>query len=244
MGGYPCLMRPISLITPYKNRLRGVAQQRFNAHHARARSVIERAFGMMKTRSFSVPWRWMSHLCQMSLCVALCFTMYVWAMMMSYRWMRRTLKSPSGKRCPEEVPCETALQISCPHFSVFHRNKIIVDKNTDKSLKHHIHSTHLTYYIHSHKNDQGGWSLPEPGPSRGFFLHGSFPLSLLPLCLLDQRPIQSNIGPLLPLHLSPLPFDFEGLRPLHHLAHERHAVPPLTHSFLAPSRWLSHFLQA
>ena len=27
-GGYPCLMRPISLITPYKNPLRGVAQQR------------------------------------------------------------------------------------------------------------------------------------------------------------------------------------------------------------------------
>jgi len=25
------------------------------------------------------------------------------------------------------VPCETALQISCPHFSVFHRDTIIVD---------------------------------------------------------------------------------------------------------------------
>ncbi|XP_046905803.1 putative nuclease HARBI1 isoform X3 [Hypomesus transpacificus] len=53
-GGYPCLLRPISLITPYKNPLRGVAQQRFNAHHARARSVIERAFGMMKTRWRSI----------------------------------------------------------------------------------------------------------------------------------------------------------------------------------------------
>ncbi|XP_046907191.1 putative nuclease HARBI1 [Hypomesus transpacificus] len=81
-GGYPCLLRPISLITPYKNPLRGVAQQR----------------------------------------------------------------------------------------------------NTDRSLKHRIHSTHPTHYTHT--NDQGGWSHPKPGPFRGFFLHGSFSSSLLPLCLL------------------------------------------------------------
>ncbi|KAJ3582148.1 hypothetical protein NHX12_015828, partial [Muraenolepis orangiensis] len=49
-GGYPCLQQPLPLITPYKRPIRGVAAQRFNAHHSRARSIIERAFGMMKTR--------------------------------------------------------------------------------------------------------------------------------------------------------------------------------------------------
>ncbi|KAJ3610329.1 hypothetical protein NHX12_022422 [Muraenolepis orangiensis] len=49
-GGYPCLQQPLPLITPYKRPIRGVAAQRFNGHHSRARSIIERAFGMMKTR--------------------------------------------------------------------------------------------------------------------------------------------------------------------------------------------------
>ncbi|XP_019208221.2 putative nuclease HARBI1 [Oreochromis niloticus] len=49
-GGYPCLQHPLPLITPYKRPVHGVGAQRFNAHHARACSVIERAFGMMKTR--------------------------------------------------------------------------------------------------------------------------------------------------------------------------------------------------
>ncbi|KAJ3583100.1 hypothetical protein NHX12_034462, partial [Muraenolepis orangiensis] len=49
-GGYPCLQQPLPLITPYKRPIRGVAAQRFNGHHSRARSIIERAFGMMKAR--------------------------------------------------------------------------------------------------------------------------------------------------------------------------------------------------
>ncbi|KAK0152126.1 Protein ALP1-like [Merluccius polli] len=49
-GGYPCLQHPLPLITPYKRPLQGVGPQRFNGHHSRARSIIERAFGMMKTR--------------------------------------------------------------------------------------------------------------------------------------------------------------------------------------------------
>ncbi|KAJ3584066.1 hypothetical protein NHX12_014562, partial [Muraenolepis orangiensis] len=49
-GGYPCLQQPLPLITPYKRPIRGVAAQRFNGHHSRARFIIERAFGMMKTR--------------------------------------------------------------------------------------------------------------------------------------------------------------------------------------------------
>ncbi|CAI5660730.1 unnamed protein product [Oreochromis niloticus] len=49
-GGYPCLQRPLPLITLYKRPVRGVGAQRFNSHHSRARSIIERALGMMKTR--------------------------------------------------------------------------------------------------------------------------------------------------------------------------------------------------
>ncbi|XP_055079761.1 putative nuclease HARBI1 [Periophthalmus magnuspinnatus] len=49
-GGYPCLQRPLPLITPYKRPVQGVGAQRFNFHHSKARSIIERAFGMMKTR--------------------------------------------------------------------------------------------------------------------------------------------------------------------------------------------------
>ncbi|XP_038129743.1 protein ALP1-like [Cyprinodon tularosa] len=49
-GGYPCLQHPLPLITPFKRPVQGVGAQRFNSHHSRARSIIERAFGMMKTR--------------------------------------------------------------------------------------------------------------------------------------------------------------------------------------------------
>ncbi|XP_067270852.1 putative nuclease HARBI1 [Pseudorasbora parva] len=49
-GGYPCLQHPLPLITPYRRPVQGVGAQRFNLHHSRARSIIERAFGMMKTR--------------------------------------------------------------------------------------------------------------------------------------------------------------------------------------------------
>ncbi|KAL3999235.1 nuclease HARBI1 [Sarotherodon galilaeus] len=49
-GGYPCLQRPLPLITPYKRPVQGVGAQCFNSHHSRARSIIERAFGMMKNR--------------------------------------------------------------------------------------------------------------------------------------------------------------------------------------------------
>ncbi|XP_033935689.1 uncharacterized protein [Pseudochaenichthys georgianus] len=45
---------PASNITPYKRPLQGVGPQRFNSHHSRARSIIERAFGVMKTRFRSI----------------------------------------------------------------------------------------------------------------------------------------------------------------------------------------------
>nr|XP_054595132.1 putative nuclease HARBI1 [Nothobranchius furzeri] len=53
-GGYPCLQHPLPLITPYKQVVLGVGAQRFNSHHSRARCIIERAFGMMKTRFWTI----------------------------------------------------------------------------------------------------------------------------------------------------------------------------------------------
>ncbi|XP_045912211.1 putative nuclease HARBI1 isoform X2 [Micropterus dolomieu] len=44
------LQHPLLLITPYKRPIQGVGAQRFNSHHFRARSIIECAFAMMKTR--------------------------------------------------------------------------------------------------------------------------------------------------------------------------------------------------
>ncbi|KAF3837706.1 hypothetical protein F7725_009474 [Dissostichus mawsoni] len=49
--GYPCLQHPLPLITPYRQPLQGVGPQRFNSHHSRARSIIERAFGKTRFRS-------------------------------------------------------------------------------------------------------------------------------------------------------------------------------------------------
>ncbi|XP_064482909.1 putative nuclease HARBI1 [Ornithodoros turicata] len=51
--GYPCLENPIRIITPYKNS-NGPVQSRFNRAHARARSVVDRAFGRMKGRWRSI----------------------------------------------------------------------------------------------------------------------------------------------------------------------------------------------
>ncbi|KAJ8387284.1 hypothetical protein AAFF_G00159070 [Aldrovandia affinis] len=44
----------IALITPYKEPVRLVVARRFNHHHAKARSIIERSFGIMKTRWRSI----------------------------------------------------------------------------------------------------------------------------------------------------------------------------------------------
>ena len=49
-GGYPCLETPICLITPYKEPVNGQEQQRFNYHQSKGRTIVERAFGVMKTR--------------------------------------------------------------------------------------------------------------------------------------------------------------------------------------------------
>ncbi|KAL7388815.1 hypothetical protein ABVT39_021240 [Epinephelus coioides] len=53
-GGYPCIEQPICLMTPYREPLQSRVQERYNGCHSRARSVIERSFGMMKTRWRSI----------------------------------------------------------------------------------------------------------------------------------------------------------------------------------------------
>lgn len=54
-GGYPLLQQPICLVTPYRNpdQFNNV-QNVFNTHHSRARSIVERAFGMLKVRWRSI----------------------------------------------------------------------------------------------------------------------------------------------------------------------------------------------
>ncbi|XP_033997500.1 protein ALP1-like [Trematomus bernacchii] len=49
-GGYPCIVRPIYIVTPYREPLQGRVQSRFNCCHAKACSLIERAFGKLKGR--------------------------------------------------------------------------------------------------------------------------------------------------------------------------------------------------
>lgn len=53
-GGYPCLSSPICIMTPYREPVRDPVHANYNRKHSRARNVIERAFGMMKTRWRSV----------------------------------------------------------------------------------------------------------------------------------------------------------------------------------------------
>ncbi|KAM3619675.1 uncharacterized protein V6R79_011663 [Siganus canaliculatus] len=53
-GGYPCMSEPMAIITPYREPVRNAVAARFNRHHSKARSIIERAFGIMKTRWRSI----------------------------------------------------------------------------------------------------------------------------------------------------------------------------------------------
>ncbi|KAJ8364709.1 hypothetical protein SKAU_G00135400 [Synaphobranchus kaupii] len=50
-GGYPCIQDPI---TPYREPVQGPVQARYKEQLSRARGVVERAFGVMKTRWRSI----------------------------------------------------------------------------------------------------------------------------------------------------------------------------------------------
>ncbi|KAK3918060.1 Protein ALP1-like [Frankliniella fusca] len=49
-GGYQCLRNPITLITPYRNVNLTPDQLSFNFHLSKARSVVERTFGLLQAR--------------------------------------------------------------------------------------------------------------------------------------------------------------------------------------------------
>lgn len=53
-GGYPCLSRPICLMTPFRQPVRNHLQARYNCYLSRARCVVERSFGVLKTRWRSI----------------------------------------------------------------------------------------------------------------------------------------------------------------------------------------------
>ncbi|KAK0138468.1 Protein ALP1-like [Merluccius polli] len=53
-GGYPCLQRPVAIMTPYRQPVASQVEARYNGHHARGRNIIERAFGILKTHWRSI----------------------------------------------------------------------------------------------------------------------------------------------------------------------------------------------
>ncbi|XP_067234557.1 putative nuclease HARBI1 [Chanodichthys erythropterus] len=53
-GGYPCLSQPVTIITPYREPVNDPAKRRFNRVFSRGRCIIERAFGVMKSRWRSI----------------------------------------------------------------------------------------------------------------------------------------------------------------------------------------------
>ncbi|KAJ8363632.1 hypothetical protein SKAU_G00124630 [Synaphobranchus kaupii] len=53
-GGYPCTTRPIAIMTSYREPVRNPVHARFNFHHAKGRSIIERSFGIPKARWRSI----------------------------------------------------------------------------------------------------------------------------------------------------------------------------------------------
>ncbi|KAL1268450.1 hypothetical protein QQF64_033813 [Cirrhinus molitorella] len=49
-GGYPCLKHPVAIITPYRQPVASQVEARYNRIHTKARNIIERTFGILKTR--------------------------------------------------------------------------------------------------------------------------------------------------------------------------------------------------
>ena len=53
-GGYHCLSQPICLMTPFRQPVRNHLQARYNCCLSKARCVVERSFGILKTRWRSI----------------------------------------------------------------------------------------------------------------------------------------------------------------------------------------------
>ncbi|XP_053176235.1 uncharacterized protein LOC128359949 [Scomber japonicus] len=53
-GGYPCLAEPICLLTPSREPVRNAVEGRYNTRLSRSWCVVERAFGVLKTRWRSI----------------------------------------------------------------------------------------------------------------------------------------------------------------------------------------------
>ncbi|XP_029949288.1 protein ALP1-like [Salarias fasciatus] len=53
-GGYPCLQHPVAVMTPYRQPVASQVEARYNRHHAKGRNIIQRAFGILKTRWRSI----------------------------------------------------------------------------------------------------------------------------------------------------------------------------------------------
>lgn len=118
-GGYPCIEQPICLMTPYREPLQSRVQERYNGCHSRARSVIERSFGMMKTRWRSIFFK--ARLCHLSSPVVLyCITYaWVWGILRSQsRKLGRTISLlPLLLLRPVEQHLEKGWQAASPHLS-------------------------------------------------------------------------------------------------------------------------------
>lgn len=53
-GGYPWLSAPICLMTPFREPVQNIVQARYNRKLSKARCIVERSIGMMKTRWRSI----------------------------------------------------------------------------------------------------------------------------------------------------------------------------------------------
>ncbi|KAF7206769.1 putative LOC107387177-like protein [Nothobranchius furzeri] len=150
-GGYPCLQHPLPLITHYKRVVQGVGAQRFNGHHSRARCIIERAFGTMKTRFraiFLKRWRCTTPLYLMSPQHApFCTTpasvlVTLWHRRMNLRMMLQKMRERLVWRQSVVPFGRTNLLLRCLLWRKYHQTTITVNRQVIyagiSSFKQHL----------------------------------------------------------------------------------------------------------
>lgn len=119
-GGYPCLKEPICYITAFKEVLHGIVEGRFNQHHARARSIIERAVGMLKNcwRAIFLQSLMVHHTfgCQkLSQCVR-CYTTCAWLQeIRRIQCIQRQMKLRTGQLVRRAMARTSDHQHRCQH---------------------------------------------------------------------------------------------------------------------------------